>query len=659
MQAVRVFSSSVPIHYPRARLFIKQTHRGVMIPTSSSAPSQSELASPPRSEHLSPQEELPSPRAMSWIPKRSLEETEAILTAPGSLHEVTECEIRGRRQKVYKHLWPSMHSFWLDAVRQYSKRTYIVFEGRYITYEETHVQAQRMATALRSAYEVRKGDRIAIVSRNCPEYMFAFWACHLLGAVVVLVNAWLPADPLCFCVTHTQCRVVICDVERAAMIEPAIDTLAGSGVAGFIVLSDEVDINVRWAGMQSYGAVAQRFAATADAEREIEVDVQPEDNCAVMFTSGTTGMPKGVLSTQRQYLTNVLNVLVGSRRAALRRGETISDPSTSTSDVPQKGALVAVPLFHVTGTTSYAMMATMTGMKIVLMRKWIPDEGARLIRHENVQVAGGVPAMVADLLQSSLVGHPIESLLFGGAPAPASLVERVRVKFPGSSMSQAYGLTETNSIAVSIAGEDYVARPTTVGRPSPVNEVRIVAPRGHSTASLPVGEAGEILIRGPNVMQEYYGDIEATEKALTRDGWLRTGDVGYLDREGFLYIKDRIKDIIIRGGENVDSVAVENALYQDPRVLQAACVGVPDERLGELVTAVVHVQPGAREVTSAALLASCRKSLPRFAVPVMVIVQREPLEMTPSGKIVKHGLREMMRERWDTERRTLAPCSRL
>ncbi|KAL1717443.1 hypothetical protein EV715DRAFT_292324 [Schizophyllum commune] len=601
---------------------------------------------------------------MGWKPKRTLAETEAILTAPGSMHETVECEIRGRRQKVYKHLWPSMRAFWLDSVRRYGKRTYIVFEEQRVTYEETHVQAVRLATALKRAYGVSKGDRVALVSRNCIEYMYAFWACHMLGAVAVLVNAWLPIEPLSYCITHTQCRVVICDPERSAVIQPVVDDLAASGVNGFLVFGDTVDVNAQWAGMQSYSSVVQRFSReTAEAILEdcndyLDVDVQPEDNCAVMFTSGTTGMPKGVLSTQRQYLTNVLNVLVGSRRAALRRGEDLT--SSLTCNLPQKGALVAVPLFHVTGTTSYSMMATMTGMKIVLMRKWDPVEGARLIRRENVQIAGGVPAMVSDLLHSPLAGYPIECLLFGGAPAPESLVERVQESFPGSSMSTAYGLTETNSIAVSIAGEDYVSRPTTVGRPSPVNEVRIVAPCSTGTRSLPYGEAGEVLIRGPNIMQEYYNDPQATARVLTRDGWLRTGDIGYLDSEGFLYIKDRIKDIIIRGGENVDSVAVENALYNDPRVLQAACVGVPDARLGELVTAVVHVRAG-QGVTDAALLARCRTSLPRFAVPVMIVVQYSPLEMTPSGKIVKHGLRQFMREKWEREQESISAntCARL
>lgn len=195
--------------------------------------------------------------------------------------------------------------------------------------------------------------------------------------------------------------------------------------------------------------------------------------------------------------------------------------------------------------------------------------------------------MVIDLILSSLSGHPLEGLLFGGAPAPDSLVTRARQAFPTATMIQGYGLTETNSIAVSFAGEDYIARPTSTGLASPVNDIRIV----HKDTCLPPGVVGEVWLRGPNVMKGYWQDEGATDAAITKDGWLKTGDVGYVDEEGFLYIKDRLKDIIIRGGENVDSVTVENALYADPRVLEAAAVGVPDERLGELVAAIVSLRP--------------------------------------------------------------------
>ncbi|KAF5321030.1 hypothetical protein D9619_001099 [Psilocybe cf. subviscida] len=255
--------------------------------------------------------------------------------------------------------------------------------------------------------------------------------------------------------------------------------------------------------------------------------------------------------------------------------------------------------------------------------------------------------MVADLTDAAGDGNfALESLMFGGAPAPDSLAPRAHAAFPTASMSQGYGLTETSSVAVGFAGEDYIERPKSCGLPTPVNDILIV----QDGLVMRPGEVGEVWLRGPNIMKGYWRDPAATAKALTRDGWFRTGDLGVLDEEGFLYIRDRIKDIIIRGGENIDSVTVENALYADDRVLEAAAVGVPDARLGELVAAVVSVKPAFRsdapgrkedKVTDAGLIAFAAQRLPRFAVPVMIIVQDEPFERTPSGKILKADLRKV------------------
>ncbi|KAF9460705.1 hypothetical protein BDZ94DRAFT_878708 [Collybia nuda] len=578
---------------------------------------------------------------MSWKPVRTLQETEAILCAPGSAHEVKTEIIHGQSYRVYKNLWPSMRQFWLWAVDQHGDKTYIVFGNQRYTYREIHQRATKVAGVFRHVYGIKKGDRVGICSRNCPDYLVSFWACHLIGAVSVLTNAWLPLEPLRYCHSHTDCKLVMLDPERADRIEPVAADILEDSPSNFLVL-DSHEGKGQWKEMESFRAVVDAYIGETASILEEEYEILPEDNATIMFTSGTTGLPKGVLSTQRQFLTNVLNVLVGSTRAAIRRGLDIPNIPTD----PQKGILVAVPLFHVTGTTSFSMMATMTGMKIILTRKWVPEEAARLIREENIGVAGGVPAMVADLTESSLAGHPLEGLLFGGSPAPESLVPRARKAFPSAIMSQAYGLTETNSIAVSFAGDDYTARPTSTGQASPVNEIKIML----NGTCLPPGRIGEVWLRGPNVMKCYWQDNESTKKVITDDGWLKTGDLGLLDDEGFLYIKDRLKDIIIRGGENVDSVSVENALYADPRIQEAAAVGVPDERLGELVAAVVSVKPPFQgRVTEAALIALARKSLPKYAVPVMIVILDEQFQLTPSGKIMKGELRKIARRHW-TER---------
>ncbi|KAJ3865458.1 hypothetical protein EV359DRAFT_38801 [Lentinula novae-zelandiae] len=579
---------------------------------------------------------------MNWTPKRSLSETDKLLCAPGQLHELETRFVDGRLQRVYKNLWPTVRSFWSWASGQYSDKPYIVFEGQSLTYGEVNERARRTANLFHNVYRIRKGDKIGICSRNCVEWLVGFWASQMLGAVFVGINAWLPLDPLKFCISHTDCKLVILDAERAEKLEPIVDELyAVQKIIGMLVVNPQ-EGKGQWRRMEIFEKALQ--SSTAGSAPLEEESVSAEDEALIMFTSGTTGLPKGVLSTQRQFLTNVLNTQVGPRRAILRRGENLTPPPAG----PQKGALIAVPLFHVTGLTSYSMLATMAGMKIVMMRKWIPAEGL-LIRSENVTLAGGVPAMVSDLLDSSLVGHPLEGLFFGGSPASELLASQAQVAFPTARLSQAYGLTETNSVAVGIAGEDYMMRPGSTGLACPVNDMVIVADDGRVASH---GEIGEIYLRGPNVMKGYYRDPDATSQVMTTDGWLKTGDVGTMDEEGFLFVKDRIKDIIIRGGENIPSLLVENALYEDARVREAAAVGVPDRRLGELVAAVVSLkaQSGGK-VTESSLIESVRKSLPPFAVPVMILIQEKPFELTPSGKIIKGQLRKLAREHWELRRK--------
>ncbi|KAJ2915027.1 hypothetical protein MD484_g5364, partial [Candolleomyces efflorescens] len=575
-------------------------------------------------------------------PKRSVAEANQLLVAPGAPHEIESRIIDGRLQRVYKNQWPSLRVFWLWAIQQHKDATYLVFEKQRYTFAQVHNRAVRAASLFRHVYGVRKGDRVAICARNYPEYLVAFWACHLIGAVTVLANAWSPLPVLRHCLIHTQCKLIVVDAERADRLEPIVSDFAKeAGTTGILVLEAQ---DARWKGMHLWNRVLDEYTGPLDA---ITVDpaVVPEDNASILFTSGTTGLPKGVLSTHRQYLTNVMNVSVASRRAALRKGE---DPAPLAAPTgPQKGILISVPLFHVTGSTSLAMLATLAGMKIVLMRKWIPEEAARLIKAESITVAGGVPSMVSDLVDSSSAGHPLEALMFGGAPAPDTLPPRAQKTFPTASLSQGYGLTETNSVAVGFSGDDYSARPTSCGLATPVNDIAIVK----DDRVLPPGEIGEVWLKGPNVMQCYWKDPGATEKALTKDGWLRTGDLGYVDEEGFLYIRDRIKDIIIRGGENIDSVSVENALYADDRVLEVAAVGVPDQRLGELVAAVVSTKPGQfGKLTEAQLVKAAQKVLPKFAVPVIIVIQSSPFDRTPSGKILKADLRTLAKKAWEARK---------
>ncbi|KAJ7068258.1 hypothetical protein C8F01DRAFT_1117516 [Mycena amicta] len=567
----------------------------------------------------------------SWEPKRTIAETDVLLCAPGQMHELETILVEGQLQRVYKNQWPSARIFWLWATDLYGDRTYTVFENQRYTFKDVLASSLKAAAVYREVYGVQKGDRVAICARNLPEYLVAFWACHLIGAVAVLVNAWLPATPLLYCLTHAQCKVIILDSERAERLVSVVQKLGGAEILVF------ENGNGRWKGMKSWQSVLDEFKGDPMKIFQQDPNILPEDDAVIFFTSGTTGLPKGVLSTQRQYLTNTLNTVVSRRRAVLRRGEEIPAPSPND---PQQAFLIAAPFFHATGMTSLTMTATLAGAKIVLLRKWDTKIATQLIKQEKVSMAGGVPSMSSDLIESELAGYSgLDTLTFGGAATPPMLLARAKAAFPNATPNQAYGLTECNSIAISFAGEDWVARPTSCGLPSPINDVVIVK----NGKVVPAGEIGEIWIKGCNVMKGYWRDQAATDKVLTRDGWLMSGDLGMQDAEGFVYIRDRIKDIIIRGGENIDSTTVENALWTDG-VIEVAAVGVPDERLGELVAAVVVVKPG-HSLTEESLIALARTRLPHFAIPVMVIFAVE-LEHNAAGKIMKGEARKSAAQEW-------------
>ncbi|KAF9005779.1 acetyl-CoA synthetase-like protein [Hymenopellis radicata] len=580
-----------------------------------------------------------------WNPRCSLAEADKILCRPGSLLEVETRLIDGRVQRVWKNLWPSLRSLWLWAAKEHAHKTCIVFEGQRLSYSQTFSQSLKCAAIFRDLYGVKKGDRIAICSRNYASYFTVFWACHLLGAVSVLVNALLPLNPLKHCLALGDCKVIILDPQRADLLENSLNDVASS-TGRFIVIEGH-EGKGQWRGMDDLSSLMSRYNGNSDSVIIADPDVGPEDDATIIFTSGTTGLPKGVLSSQRAFLTNIFNVAASSGRDAIRRGDPFPPPPPAEGS-PQRAALLSTPLFHVTAT-AVMLNATFLGFKIVSLRKWDGKEALRLIREENVVLLGAVPSVIRDLAEfhSPEEQTPIEVIIYGGAPVAEPLLDKARKAFTTASIGQGYGLTESNAGSVGFAGKDFESRPTSAGTALPTNDVMIVK----DGVRVPSNAVGEVWLRGSNIMKGYWRDPDATDAVLTKDGWLKTGDLGYIDDEGFVYIKDRIKDIIIRGGENIPSVTVENALYKDPGVSEAAAVGVPDERLGELVTALVTVKPGyERLVTEASLLALARASLPRFAVPVMILIQKDDFEHTQSGKVMKKNLRAIAKEEWSKRR---------
>jgi long-chain acyl-CoA synthetase len=374
-----------------------------------------------------------------------------------------------------------------------------------------------------------------------------------------------------------------------------------------------------------------------------DITVTPDDDATIFYTSGTTGKPKGAVGTHRNICTNLMNLFFLNSRGAMRYGSGLIE----SGEKNKPAYLLSVPLFHATGCHAVMVTNLAAGGKIVMMHHFDPERALELIERERIVTFGGVPAMVMQVLDSPTFAKTdtssIRGVSYGGAPAPPDLVRRIREAWPVGQPSNGYGLTETSSVTSMNAGGDYIAKPDSVGPAVPVCDVAIVPedftgdepddtiPRGRDVR-------GELWIKGPNVVRGYWNRPEETAKTFS-EGWLHTGDVAQLDDEGFIYIVDRAKDMIIRGGENVYSVQVEAALFEHPAVADVAVIGVPHPTLGEEVGAVVVLRPGAK-VTAEELGLHVKARLAGFMVPTHVWFRSEPLPRNPQGKVLKRELRE-------------------
>ncbi len=366
------------------------------------------------------------------------------------------------------------------------------------------------------------------------------------------------------------------------------------------------------------------------------VDLDPEDDATILYTSGTTGFPKGVLGTHRNICGNLLSLAFTITRGALRAG------TKSTAGMPSAGQsvyLVSVPFFHATGCHSVLVANIAAGNKLVIMHKWDAARALELIERERVSNFGGVPAMVWQVIEHPDFGRrdlsSLRAIGYGGAPAAPELVRKIEELFPGRTPSNGYGMTETSSVTTMNVGVDYLRHPDSVGVPIPVCDVKVV---GSDDRALPTGEVGELWIKGPNVVKGYWNKPAETAVSFS-NGWVHTGDLARIDEEGFIYLVDRAKDLLIRGGENISSVEVEAALYEHPAVTDAAVIGIPHTVLGEEVGAVVHTAPGT-SVTEDELRKHVAARLAGFKVPAKIWFYDEPLPRNPAGKILKRDLRD-------------------
>jgi steroid-24-oyl-CoA synthetase len=568
----------------------------------------------------------------NW-PAMSIAEAHALLTqTPDSPFEMEEKDIRGVRLRVWKNAPPTLRELF-ELGREHGDLDYIVFQDERISYEAHYRAVAKFARELK-ARGVTKGDRVAIVMRNYPEWAVAFWATVVIGAITVPLNAWLTGEELEYALDDSGAKVAIVDGERAERIEGRMDALPY--LSSMIVVRPGAAVPEGW---ENWDDVVGQTYEYMDLPNESvpEVDLEPEDEATIFYTSGTTGKPKGALGTHRNIITNLISLAVAPTRAFLRRGETPEAPS---ADGPKRAFLLSVPLFHATGCHSILVPNLAAGGKIVMMYKWDAEEALRLIERERVAAFGGVPAMVWQVLESPNFDKfdlsSVESISYGGAPSAPELVSRIKQAFPKVSPGNGYGLTETSSVTTQNSAEDYQNRPASAGPAVPVCDLRVVDTDNND---VPLGEVGELLIRGPNVVKAYWNKPEATDEAIDADGWFRSGDLVRMDEEGFVFILDRAKDMLIRGGENIYCVEIEDTLYAHPDVMDAAIIGIPHKILGEEVGAIVQVTAGSK-VTEAELQAHVREHLAGFKVPIKIERRTEPLPRNANGKIVKTQLRE-------------------
>ena len=547
------------------------------------------------------------------------DEAVAIVTGPGQPYEIEERVIGSSAVKVFKNA-PANLAQLFEASRNFSDQTFLVYEGERWSFAETMALSDQIAASLVNKYGVVKGDRVAIAMRNQPEWVASYCAALSVGAIATLLNSWWEANELRYGIADSGAKIVIADLERAHRASEAVVEL------NIPLLVARAAQNALPKGAQS---LSEALQGNGDFDRP---EILPEDFATLLYTSGTTGNPKGALSTHRAVMTAVL--ANGARSAV----DSLRSAKAQASEWPVSFVL-GLPLFHATGSVSILLSAVALGSKIVMMHRWDPEAALAIIENEHITHFVGVPTMSWDLLESPRFSSTDISSLFriggGGASVPPELIRKITRQVRGGEPAFGYGMTETNTYGPRIDGEDALQRPTSAGRMLPIMEVKILGPSGEE---VPTGERGEICFFGSTVISQYWNKPDETQNAF-HGKWLRSGDIGHLDEDGYVYVDDRLKDVVIRGGENVYCVEVEAAIYEHPSVHEVAVFGLEDKRLGEKVAAAIYPTEGAN-LDPEELRLFLKGKIANFKIPAEIFVLDKQLPRGATGKIQKRELRE-------------------
>ena len=526
----------------------------------------------------------------------------AALTAPGQLFALTEQD----GQRVFANMPPDLNLL-IESARRHGDKTFIVEGQTRLSFNDVF----RLRDALVGRLEITaRGDRVAICMRNRAEWAIAFLAAVRAGGVPALINSRGAPAELAAAVEDVTPVVVLADPERAAMLREG-------GYQGRIIETTD-------------------FPQNGDAGPPPSPAV-PEDPAAILFTSGTTGRVKGAVLTHKSLMTGVMGMQLSGMMVLHGMAQKMGiAPEAIIANMPQGAVLVVFPLFHISGLGAAFLSPMLAGSKIVIMRRWDPQEALRLIAEERITQFTGVPTMLWDVLHGAKIDEAdltsLRNISSGGQALPVNLLDEIRAACPQAMMGTGYGMTETSGMVAMASGEDFIRNRASAGRVLPLAEIRIEGPNGEDQ---PRGQAGEIVVRGPLVMQGYWNRPEDTAAVLSADGWLRTGDVGYIDEEGYIFIVDRKKDMVISGGENIYCAEVERVLGELPEIIECSTFGIPDERLGELLVAVVV----AKDITEAQIIDHVAEHLARYKAPARVAFSSTPLPRNAVGKIDKIYLR--------------------
>ena len=548
-------------------------------------------------------------------------EANTAVTGPGQIFELIDGEVRGVKMKVFKNAPAHLGQVFAGS-RGHGDKTFLVYEDEIITFAQAADRIDALASLLVNTYGVKKGDRVAVAMRNFPEWVMSFAAIISVGAINVSMNSWWTEDEMDFALEDSGATVLICD-------QPRFDIGAASCVKKNIKVLVVRAEKLLPAGVDKWEDVLPLGDAHPGA------DISPDDDATILYTSGTTGRPKGAVSTHRAIISSIMAF---SARSTIFQMSGTKLKDVDGPEIPTSFILI-VPLFHVTGCVPVMLSCFVAGLKLAIMYKWDPEKALEMIEREQITNFVGVPTQSWDLVNSpAFEKYDTSSLRAvggGGAPSPTSLVGKVNDKVKNGNPQLGYGMTETNAFGPAITGSDYLSHPTSTGRASwPM----VVEVRDENLKPVPTGQSGEIWFFGPMLIRGYWNRPDATAETIV-DGWLRSGDLGRLDADGYVYVEDRVKDMILRAGENVYGAEVESAIYEHPAIHEAAVFGVPHERLGEEVGVAILVNDG-MTLTPEELWAFLDEKIAKFKIPTQVVIMTEPLPRNAAGKFLKRELQQ-------------------